>query len=74
MATAAGRTSSGAQNTQQAAQALAGMAAELQQLVSQFHYDAERDQVGPVPAGNPAGGNGENSGRKPGNRIPYRQF
>jgi methyl-accepting chemotaxis protein len=41
VATAAGQTSSGAQNTQQAAHALAQMAAELQQLVGQFHCDTD---------------------------------
>jgi hypothetical protein len=38
---AAEETSTGAANSQQAAQALATMAADLQQLVAQFHHEAE---------------------------------
>jgi hypothetical protein len=49
------------------------MAAELDQLVGQFRYEAGPERAIPAPPAPPTNANGTGS-RKPGNRIPYRRF
>ncbi|MFL5494445.1 MAG: methyl-accepting chemotaxis protein [Gemmatimonadales bacterium] len=74
VAQAVEQTSSAAHDTQQAAKGLARMAAELDQLVGQFRYEAGVEKPGPLPSRDPPNGNGKSGARKPGNRIPHGRF
>jgi methyl-accepting chemotaxis protein len=84
VADAVEQTSGAAQNSQQASQELARMAAELDQLVGQFQYEeiVTPDGASAASARNPNNGSGgipgdakgENGSRKPGNRLRYRRF
>jgi hypothetical protein len=57
-----------------AAHGLARMAAELDQLVGQFRYQAGPETRGSVPTGEPPHENGKSGSRKPGNPLPYRRL
>jgi hypothetical protein len=57
-----------------AAHGLVRRAAELDQLVGQFRYQAGPEKPGSVPIGESPHENGKSGSRKPGNRIPYRRL